>query len=86
MNAFLLSSGPTPAEWVDFRDGGLIAAAKATVGAPATPVSYAGLARRSTVGVGAPRAGVAAGYGERSPVPGVAPANRDDPVSRVGVR
>ena len=44
---------------------GLVASAEAVVGAPATPISYAGVARRSTVGAGAPGVGVA-------PVPGVA--------------
>lgn len=39
--------------------GGLLATAEAVVGAPATPVSYAGVARRSTVGVGAPGEAVA---------------------------
>lgn len=48
-------------------------AVDAWVGRPATPVSYAGVARRSTVGVGAP--GV-----------GAAPMNRGGPVNRVGVR
>lgn len=46
--------------------GGPLGSAEAVVGAPATPVSYAGVARRSTVGAGAPGVGVA-------PVPGVAP-------------
>jgi hypothetical protein len=54
-------------------NGYLVASVEAVVGAPATPVSYAGVARRSTVGVGAP--GV-----------GVAPGNRGGPVNRVGVR
>lgn len=53
--------------------GCLISTAEAIVGRPATPVSYAGVARRSTVGVGAP--GV-----------GAAPANRGGPVNRVGRR
>jgi hypothetical protein len=53
--------------------GGLVATAEAVIGAPVTPVSYAGVARRSTFGVGAP--GV-----------GAAPANRGGPVNRVGVR
>ncbi|MCC8994796.1 MAG: hypothetical protein LM550_14155 [Candidatus Contendobacter sp.] len=53
--------------------GSWIATAEARVGRPATPVSYAGVARRSTVGVGAPGAGVA-------------PANRGGPVNRPGVR
>ena len=64
------------------------------------PVSYAGVARRSTVGVGAPGVGVGApgvgvtpgvGVGApgvgATPVPGVGtPANRGGPVNRVGVR
>jgi hypothetical protein len=79
--------------------GGLVATAEAVVGAPATPVSYAGVARRSTVGVGAPGVGVvpgvgvgapgvgvAPGVGAGAPGPGVAPANLGGPVNRVGVR
>jgi hypothetical protein len=70
-----------------------IATASAVVGAPVTPVSYAGVARRSTVGVGAPGVGAtpvpgvgAPGVGA-TPVPGVGtPANRGGPVNRVGVR
>ena len=38
-------------------------AAEAIVGRPATPVSYAGVARRWTVGVGAPGVGVTPGVG-----------------------
>jgi hypothetical protein len=53
--------------------GGMVATAEAVMGRPVTPVSYAGVARRSTVGVGAP--GV-----------GVAPGNRGGPVNRVGRR
>lgn len=53
--------------------GDLISSAEAIVGAPATPVSYAGVARRSTVGVGAP--GV-----------GAKPMNLGGPVNRVGRR
>lgn len=74
---------------------GFIATAEAVVGAPVTPVSYAGVARRSTVGVGAPGVGAtpapgvgvgAPGVGA-TPVPGVGtPANRGGPVNRVGVR
>lgn len=61
--------------------GGLIAEAQARVGRPATPVSYAGVARRSTVravtpGVGAP------GYGAR---PGVGYGGVGGPASGVGV-
>jgi len=47
--------------------------AKAVIGAPATPVSYAGVARRTTVGVGAPGVGVTPGVGVGAPGPGVAP-------------
>ena len=70
-----------------------IATAAAVVGAPVTPISYAGVARRSTVGVGAPGVGVTPGVGVgapgvgAAPVPGVGtPANRGGPVNRVGVR
>ena len=79
--------------------GSLVTTAEAVVGAPATPVSYAGVARRSTVGAGAPGVGVAPGVGAGAPGvgvapgvgagapgPGVAPANRGGPVNRVGVR
>lgn len=53
--------------------------AQAVVGAPATPVSYAGVARRSTVdrdpglGTGAPGVGVTPGVGVGAPGVGVAP-------------
>lgn len=80
-------------------DGGMATTAEAVVGRPATPVSYAGVARRSTVGagapgvgvapgagVGAPGVGVAPGVGAGAPGPGVAPANLGGPVNRVGVR
>lgn len=72
-----------------------VAEASAVVGAPVTPVSYAGVARRSTVGVGAPGVGVtpAPGVGVGAPgvgvtpAPGVnTPANRGGPVNRVGRR
>jgi hypothetical protein len=79
--------------------GDLVATAEAIVGRPATPVSYAGVARRSTVGAGAPGVGVTPGVGVGAPGPGVtpgvgagapgvgaAPANRGGPVNRVGVR
>ena len=52
---------------------GLLSTAEAVFGAPATPVSYAGVARRSIVGAGAP--GV-----------GVAPGILGGPVNRVGMR
>jgi hypothetical protein len=73
-------------------DGFLGAVAEAVIGRPATPVSYAGVARRSTVGVGAPGVGVAPGVGLGAPGvgiapgPGVAPMNLGGPVNRVGVR
>ncbi len=72
--------------------GFLGAVAEAIIGRPATPVSYAGVARRSTVGVGAPGVGVSPGVGLGAPGvgiapgPGVAPVNRGGPVNRVGVR
>jgi hypothetical protein len=58
--------------------GGLIATAEAVVGRPATPVSYAGVARRTTVRVATPGVG--------APGVGVQPANRGGPVNRVGIR
>ncbi|MBN1548399.1 MAG: hypothetical protein JW902_17245 [Syntrophaceae bacterium] len=61
--------------------GDLVSIAEAVVGAPATPVSYAGVARRTTVravtpGVGAPGVGVA---------PGVGAGGVGGPASGVGV-
>ena len=47
--------------------------AEAVIGAPATPVSAAGVARRSTVGVGAPGVGVTPGVGVGAPGVGVTP-------------
>ena len=66
-------------------------AAEAVTGAPATPVSYAGVARRSTVGAGAPGVGVTPGVGVGAPGVGVTPTvgvgvNAGGPVNRVGVR
>jgi hypothetical protein len=65
--------------------------AEAVVGAPATPVSYAGVARRTPVdrdpgvGKGAPGPGVAPdrdpGVGKGAPGPGVAP-DRDPGVGK----
>jgi len=79
--------------------GSLVATAEAVIGRPATPVSYAGVARRSTVGagapgvgvtpgvgVGAPGVGVTPGVGVGAPGVGVQPANRGGPVNRPGVR
>jgi hypothetical protein len=84
-----------------FPQGGLIATAEAVVGRPATPVSYAGVARRTTVravtpgvgagGVGGPASGVGvlpgAGAGKAGVgySGGVGP-NLGGPVNRVGVR
>ncbi len=64
----------------------MIATAEAIIGRPATPVSYAGVARRSTVGAGAPGVGVTRGVGVGAPGVGAAPMNRGGPVNRVGVR
>ncbi len=52
---------------------GMLATAEAVVGAPATPVSYAGVARRSPVGVGGPGVGAAPGVGAGAPGAGVTP-------------
>ena len=57
---------------------GFISTAEAVVGRPATPVSYAGVARRTTVRVATPGVG--------APGVGVQPANRGGPVNRVGIR
>jgi hypothetical protein len=54
-------------------DEGPVAVAEAIRGRPATPVSYAGVARRSTVGAGAPGVGVTPGVGVGAPGPGVTP-------------
>jgi len=69
--------------------GNLVATAEAVVGRPATPVSYAGVARRSTVGAGAPGVGVTPGVGVGAPGVGVAPGvgagGVGGPASGVGV-
>ena len=81
--------------------GGLMATAEARLGRPATPVSYAGVARRTTVraatpgvgagGIGGPASGVGvlpgAGAGKAGVgySGGVGP-NLGGPVNRVGVR
>jgi hypothetical protein len=79
----------------------LIATAEARVGRPATPVSYAGVARRTTVravtpgvgygGVGGPASGVGvlpgAGAGQAGVgYSGGVGVNLGGPVNRVGVR
>jgi hypothetical protein len=61
--------------------GGLVATAEAWIGRPATPVSYAGVARRSTVRWATPGAG-APGYGVR---PGYGYGGVGGPASGVGV-
>ena len=53
-------------------ESGIVATAEARIGRPATPVSYAGVARRTTVRVATPGVG--------------RPANRGGPVNRVGRR
>jgi hypothetical protein len=70
----LLMTGLAAAGWLG-HDGksSPVATAQAVVGAPATPVSYAGVARRSTVGAGAPGVGAAPGVGVGAPGVSVAP-------------
>jgi hypothetical protein len=63
-------------EMVPSGDRGFISQAEAIVGRPATPVSYAGVARRSTVGAGQVGVGYSGGVG----------VNLGGPVNRVGVR
>jgi len=73
-------------EFLQTFNGSHSAIDETDVGHPATPVSYAGVARRSTVGVGAPGVGVTPGVGVGAPGVGVAPGNLGGPVNRVGVR
>jgi len=54
-------------------NGYLVATAEAIIGAPRTPISYAGVARRSTVGVGAPGFGATPGVGVGAPGFGATP-------------
>lgn len=77
-------------------DHGFMSFAHAVVGCPATPVSYAGVARRSTVGVkaggvGGPASGVGVLAGAGAGQAGVGYSggvrlNLGGPVNRVGVR
>jgi len=74
----LLMAGAATALWL--CNGGVstsqlnfVATAGAVVGAPVTPVSYAGVARRSTVGVGAPGVGATPGVGVGAPGVGATP-------------
>ena len=84
---YTLIFGLAVAVWVwngDIRPtmhGDLLNTAEAVVGAPATPVSYAGVARRTTVRAVTPDVGDAAGVGYSGGV-GV---NLGGPVNRVGV-
>lgn len=75
---YWLIFGVAAASWISNGEDGLMTSAQARVGRPATPVSYAGVARRTTVRVATPGVG--------APGVGVAPANRGGPVNRVGVR
>ena len=77
---YVLMFGVAAAIWLcnDGTDGNLVATAQAVVGRPATPVSYAGVARRTTVraatpGAGAPGVGVTPGVGVGAPGVGVTP-------------
>jgi hypothetical protein len=74
----------------------LVSSAEAIIGAPLTPVSYAGVARRSTVGVGyggvgGPASGIGVLPGAGAGQVGVGYSggvgvNLGGPVNRVGVR
>lgn len=72
----------------------LVSPVEAYLGRPATPVSYAGVARRTTVrvatpGVGAPGVGVRPGVGAGQAGVGYSAGvggNLGGPVNRVGVR
>ena len=107
MHRYLTMIGLVAAGWLcngnisPTTDGFLLATAEARFGRPATPVSYAGVARRTTVrvatpgvgagGVGGPASGVGvlpgAGAGKAGVgySGGVGP-NLGGPVNRVGVR
>jgi len=99
IGTYTLIFGIAVAVWVwngDIRPtkhGDLLNSAEAVVGARATPVSYAGVARRSTVGAGAPGVGVAPGPGVGAgapgvgvaPGPGVGAGGVGGPASGVGV-
>jgi hypothetical protein len=68
---------------------GLIATAEAVVGRPVTPVSYAGVARRTTVRVATPGVGAVPGGGAGQAGVGYSAGvgvNLGGPVNRVGVR
>jgi len=86
---------------LDSASGGWVATAGAVIGRPVTPVSYAGVARRTTVriatpgvgagGVGGPASGVGvlpgAGAGQAGVgYSGGVGVNLGGPVNRVGVR
>ncbi len=80
------------AAWLGNGDiaSGPVATAEAVVGRPATPVSYAGVARRSTVGVGAggvggPASGVGVLPGAGAGLPGAGVGGVGGPASGVGV-
>ena len=66
---YVLTIGLAAAGWLlnggilPIFDGDLVSTAEARIGRPATPVSYAGVARRSTVRAGAPGVGVTPGVG-----------------------
>ena len=81
---FVLMSALAVAGWLcngeigPTAHGGMVATAEAVVGRPATPVSYAGVARRTTVravtpGAGAPGVGVAPRPGVGAPGVGALP-------------
>lgn len=83
----------------ELRPGGFLSRAEAVVGRPATPLSFAGVARRTTVrvatpgagGVGGPASGVGVLPGAGAGQAGVGYSagvgvNAGGPVNRVGVR
>ena len=76
---YLFMLGLAATGWLgNGSDGSLVSTAQAVVGRPATPVSYAGVARRTTVkvatpGAGAPGVGVTPGVGVGAPGAGVSP-------------
>jgi hypothetical protein len=76
---YVLAIGLAAAGWfwngeiLSIFDGDLVSTAEARIGRPVTPVSYAGVARRSTVGAGKPGVGVTRGVGVGRPGVGATP-------------
>lgn len=76
---YMILLGVALASAYSLPESGVVSVAEARIGRPATPVSYAGVARRTTVravtpGAGAPGVGVAPAPGVGAPGVGATPA------------